>query len=125
MYEIKDKPKIDFTRNKLLQKIFNNYAQTFALTLDTIDFIEKKHLNKFRSYVWKDMRKNLRKVPSIARKQKQFVKMQLKLQLKQIEDDKRNNQGKIKKICFLKRVKDFSLVGRFSYRAFQFVRSSS
>lgn len=124
MYEIKDKPKIDFTRNKLLQKIFNNYAQTFVLTLDTIDFIEKKHLNKFRSYVWKDMRKNLRKVPSIARKQKQFVKMQLKLQLKQIEDDKRNNQGMIKKICFLKRVKDFSLVGSLSCRTFRFVRSS-
>ena len=124
MYEIKDKPKVDFTRNKLLQKIFNNYAQTFALTLDTIDFIEKKHLNKFRSYVWKDMRKNLRKVPSIARKQKQFVKMQLKLQLKQIEDDKCNNQGMIKKICFLKRVKDFSLVGSLSCRNFRFVRSS-
>lgn len=124
MYEIKDKPKVDFTRNKLLQKIFNNYAQTFVLTLDTIDFIEKKHLNKFRSYVWKDMRKNLRKVPSIARKQKQFVKMQLKLQLKQIEDDKCNNQGMIKKICFLKRVKDFSLVGSLSCRNFRFVRSS-
>ncbi len=125
MGKMKEKPKIDFTRNKLLQKIFKNYENTFMLTLDTEDFIEKKHLKKFRSYVWKDMRKSLRKVSAIARKQKQFVKMQLKFQLNQIEDDKRNNQGQIKKICFLKRNKDFNLVGSFTYRVFQFVSSSS
>lgn len=73
MEKIKEKPKIDFTRNKLLQKIFKNYENTFMLTLDTEDFIEKKHLKKFRSYVWKDMRKSLRKVSAIARKQKRYL----------------------------------------------------
>lgn len=125
MFDIKEKPKIDFTRNKLLQKIFNNYAQTFMLTLDTIDFIEKKHLNKFRAYVWKDMRKNLKKVPAIARKQKSYIKLQLKLELERKERELQKPQGMLKKMSFLKRNKNLNFMDSFAYRSFQFVRSSS
>ena len=76
--KIKEKPKIDFSRNKMLQKIFSNYSATFALTLDTEDFIDKKLIKKFRKYVWRDMKRNISKLPLLCRKQRLWESLQLK-----------------------------------------------
>lgn len=64
----KPKPKIDFTRNRLLRKVFNEYDVTFSLTLDTADYIDKKYLSRYKKYVWKDMKRSLKKVPSVSRR---------------------------------------------------------
>ena len=77
MFKMKEKPKIDFSRNKMLRKIFQNYASTFSLTLDTEDFMNRKYIDKFNKYVWKDMRKNLRKIPILSRNMKKWMKLQL------------------------------------------------
>ena len=76
--KIKEKPKIDFSRNKMLQKIFSNYSATFALTLDTEDFIDKKLIKKFRRYVWKDMKRNISRLPLLCRKQRLWESLQFK-----------------------------------------------
>ncbi len=72
--KIQEEPKLDFTRNKLLQKVFSQYSATFALTLDTEDFIDNKHLKRFRKYVWKDMRRQLNKIPSLYRRKQLWLK---------------------------------------------------
>lgn len=76
--KVKEKPKIDFSRNKMLQKIFSNYSATFALTLDTEDFIDKKLIKKFRKYVWRDMKRNISKLSLLCRKQRLWESLQLK-----------------------------------------------
>ena len=77
MFKAKEKPKIDFSRNKMLRKIFQNYASTFSLTLDTEDFMNRKYIDKFNKYVWKDMRRNLRKIPTLSRDMKKWLKLQM------------------------------------------------
>ena len=77
MFKMKEKPEIDFSRNKMLRKIFQNYATTFSLTLDTEDFMNRKYIDKFNKYVWKDMRRNLRKIPTLSNKVKRWIKLQL------------------------------------------------
>lgn len=97
--KIQEEPKLDFTRNKLLQKIFNQYAATFALTLDTEDFIDNKHLKKFRKYVWKDMRKQLCVIPSLSRKIKVWKEMQTLAVKEKAESERSERIKSVSDLC--------------------------
>ena len=74
----KSKPKLDFTRNKLLKRIFKEYDITYALTLDTCDYIDAKSLSLFRKYVRKDMKRSLKRMPGVSRKQIKYSNLLLR-----------------------------------------------
>ena len=48
----KDK-KMEFIKNKLINKVFINSLETWGLLLDTDDIVPEKYLEKMQKYIFK------------------------------------------------------------------------
>lgn len=83
---------INYNKNKLINECLVKYYETFAHTLDTADYVPTKYNEKILAYVFKNMKKQFKK---IDRADKQY---QRQLAVRQSEKAKRgaNNDKKDK-----------------------------
>ena len=66
---------INYNKNKLINKTLTVFYNTFALTLDTEDFVPERFNKKICKYIFKNMKKAFRKIDKEDRKfQRQFRK---------------------------------------------------
>lgn len=59
---------INYNKNKLINKCLVKYYETFARTLDTADYVPEKYNKKILAYIFKNMKKQFRKVDREDRK---------------------------------------------------------
>ena len=80
---------INYNKNKLINECLCKYYETFAHTLDTADYVPEKYNDKILAYIFKNMKKQFKK---IDREDKRYQKSQA---AKQKEKAKRGaNNGK-------------------------------
>lgn len=53
---------LNYNKNKLINECLTKYYETFAHTLDTADYVPEKFNNKILNYIFKNMRKQFRKL---------------------------------------------------------------
>ena len=53
---------INYNKNKLINKALEQYYETFSRTLDTADFVPQKFNDKISKYIYKNMKKALKKI---------------------------------------------------------------
>lgn len=58
---------INYNKNKLINTCLVKYYETFALTLDTADFVPEKYNKKILAYIFKNMKRQFRKVDKADR----------------------------------------------------------
>ncbi len=83
---------IDFYKNKQINKVLNQYYNTFSLTLDTRDFVPDKYTNKIHKYIFKNMKKKFKEVDRDDRQHCKAMKIK--------------NKSKIPKITFRSFIKN-------------------
>ena len=77
---------LNYNKNKLINKCLENYYGTFARTLDTADYVPEKYNKKILAYIFKNMKKQFRKLDredrkyQRARKKKEKAKAKAKKQ---------------------------------------------
>ncbi len=82
---------INYNKNKLINKCLCEFYETFSHTLDTADYVPEKYNAKILAYIFKNMKKQFKK---LDREDKQYQKAQA---AKQKEKAKRGaNNGKKK-----------------------------
>lgn len=71
---------LNYNKNKLINECLITYYQTFACTLDTSDYVPEKYNNKILRYIFKNLKKQFRKIDSEDKKyqRKQAKKARLK-----------------------------------------------
>lgn len=62
---------INYNKNKLINECLCRFYETFARTLDTADYVPAKYNDKILSYIFKNMKKQFKK---IDRADKQYQK---------------------------------------------------
>lgn len=53
---------INYNKNKLIDTCLETYYATFARTLDTADFVPEKYNKKILAYIFKNMKKQFKKI---------------------------------------------------------------
>ena len=80
---------LNYNKNKLINKCIREYCNSFACMQDTADYVPEKYNNKILAYIFKNMKKQFKK---IDREDKRYQKAQA---AKQKEKAKRGaNNGK-------------------------------
>lgn len=71
---------LNYNKNKLINECLITYNQTFACTLDTPDYVPEKYNNKILRYIFKNLKKQFRKIDSEDKRyqRKQAKKARLK-----------------------------------------------
>ncbi len=64
---------INYNKNKLINECLCQYYETFSHTLDTADYVPEKYNAKILAYIFKNMKKQFKK---IDREDKQYQKAQ-------------------------------------------------
>ena len=93
---------INYNKNKLINTTLVKYYETFAYTLDTVDYVPEKYNQKICKYIFKNMKKTFKKIDKEDRiYQKEFNKKQKeKAKLLKKQNKKPKKQSKFK--LFLK-----------------------
>ncbi len=66
---------INYNKNKLINECLVKYYETFSHTLDTADYVPKKYNKKILVYIFKNMKKQFKKLDrDDKRYQKQLAK---------------------------------------------------
>lgn len=60
----KDK-KMEFIKNKLINKVFINSLETWGLLLDTDDIVPEKYLEKMQKYIFKEFKRKMKQVNKV------------------------------------------------------------
>ena len=53
---------INYNKNKLINECLEKYYETFALTLDTADYVPEKFNKRILAYIFKNMKRQFKKV---------------------------------------------------------------
>lgn len=53
---------LNYNKNKLINKCLVAYYETFAHTLDTSDYVPEKYNDKILKYIFKNMKRQFRKI---------------------------------------------------------------
>ena len=87
---------INYNKNKLIDTCLETYYGTFARTLDTADFVPEKYNKKILAYIFKNMKRQFRRLDRAdaqyqraVRKKERAKAKQAKLQAK---ENARNGQ---------------------------------
>lgn len=87
---------INYNKNKLINTCLETYYGTFARTLDTADFVPEKYNKKILAYIFKNMKRQFRRLDRAdaqyqraVRKKERAKAKQAKLQAK---ENARNGQ---------------------------------
>ena len=81
---------INYNKNKLINTCLGKYYETFALTLDTADFVPEKYNKKILAYIFKNLKRQFRKIDREDRKYQKALRMAEKLK----EQQAAGNSGK-------------------------------
>lgn len=66
---------INYNKNDLIDKCLVRYYETFAHTLDTSDYVPEKYNKKILKYIFKNMKRQFRKLDKEDKRyQKRFKK---------------------------------------------------
>ena len=82
---------INYNKNKLINTCLGKYYETFALTLDTADFVPEKYNKKILAYIFKNLKRQFRKIDREDRKYQKALRMAEKLKEQQAAE---NDGGK-------------------------------
>lgn len=81
---------INYNKNKLVNTCLETYYETFARTLDTADFVPEKYNKKILAYIFKNMKRQFRRLDKAdaqyqraVRKKERAKAKQAKLQAKE------------------------------------------
>ena len=99
---------INYNKNKLINKALEQYYETFSHTLDTADFVPQKFNDKINKYIYKNMKKALKK---IDKEDKIFQKKLLKTEKnkQKLLLKAKKEQKKSKKLILLTLISKFIL----------------
>lgn len=78
---------IDYNKNKLINTCLGKYYETFALTLDTADFVPEKYNKKILAYIFKNLKRQFRKIDREDRKYQKALRMAEKLKEQQAAEN--------------------------------------
>ena len=78
---------IMYNKNKLINTCLETYYATFAQTLDTADFVPEKYNKKILAYIFKNMKRQFRKIDREDRRYQRAVRKREKLKAKQNAKD--------------------------------------
>ena len=53
---------IDFKKNELINDVLNKFYETYALTLDTAEFVPDKDNKKIDNYIFSNMKKKFKEI---------------------------------------------------------------
>lgn len=68
---------INYNKNELINECLAQYYETFSRTLDTADYVPEKFNKKIMAYIFKNMKRQFRKLDSEDKKyQKECKKME-------------------------------------------------
>ena len=74
---------INYNKNKLINACLETYYATFAQTLDTADFVPEKYNKKILAYIFRNMKRQFRKIDREDRQYQRAVRKREKLKAKQ------------------------------------------
>ena len=78
---------INYNKNKLVNTCLGKYYETFALTLDTADFVPEKYNKKILAYIFKNLKRQFRKIDREDRKYQKALRMAEKLKDQQAAEN--------------------------------------
>ena len=78
---------INYNKNKLINTCLGKYYETFALTLDTADFVPEKYNKKILAYIFKNLKRQFRKIDRKDRKYQKALRMAEKLKEQQATEN--------------------------------------
>ena len=81
---------INYNKNKLINTTLEKYYETFSCTLDTVDFVPEKYNKKILAYIFKNLKRQFRKIDREDRKYQKALRMAEKLK----EQQAAGNSGK-------------------------------
>lgn len=70
---------INYNKNKLINTCLGKYYETFALTLDTADFVPEKYNKKILAYIFKNMKRQFRRLDREDRRYQRELRRKEKL----------------------------------------------
>lgn len=74
---------INYNKNKLINTCLETYYDTFSRTLDTADFVPEKYNKKILAYIFKNMKRQFRKIDREDRRYQRAVRKKERLKAKQ------------------------------------------
>ena len=74
---------INYNKNKLINTCLETYYDTFSRTLDTADFVPEKYNKKILAYIFKNMKRQFRRLDREDRRYQRAVRKREKLKAKQ------------------------------------------
>ena len=78
---------INYNKNKLINTCLETYYDTFSRTLDTSDFVPEKYNKKILAYIFRNMKRQFRKIDREDRRYQRAVRKREKLKAKQNAKD--------------------------------------
>lgn len=79
---------LNYNKNKLINKCLVTYYETFAHTLDTSDYVPEKYNNKILKYIFKNMKRQFRKIDKDDRQYQRQASKNARLKAKQAKKNK-------------------------------------
>ena len=73
---------INYNKNKLINTCLETYYATFAQTLDTADFVPEKYNKKILAYIFRNLKRQFRKIDREDRRYQRAVRKREKLKAK-------------------------------------------
>ena len=94
---------INFNKNKLINETLDKYYETFSHTLDTADYVPEKYNEKICKYIFKNMKKAIRKIDKEDRKYQKELNRKNKEKILRTKGEKTNIWSKFFHKSFRKR----------------------
>lgn len=86
---------INYNKNKLINECLVRFYETFALTLDTAEYVPEKFNKRILAYIFKNMKRQFRKVDGEdKRKQRELLKKAKAKAKKKFNVEVENNDEK-------------------------------
>lgn len=79
---------LNYNKNKLINECLITYYGTFAHTLDTLDYVPEKYNNKILKYIFKNMKRQFRKIDKEDRIYQAEQRKKARLKAKQAKKNK-------------------------------------
>ena len=78
---------INYNKNKLINTCLETYYDTFSRTLDTADFVPEKYNKKILAYIFKNMKRQFRRLDREDRQYQRAMRKKERLKAKQNAKD--------------------------------------
>lgn len=92
---------MNYNKNDLIDECLQRYYQTFACTLDTSDYVPKKYNVKILAYIFKNLKKQFKKLDREDRLYQVNLRRQQKHEQRNSRLNKENKDDQKEKECTL------------------------